>query len=53
MAVGDKQKLITEIVSKVLNEPAQTSKNLTGLLINITKKISANTFQQLIKFSNH
>ncbi len=25
MAVGDKQKLITEIVSKVLNEPAQTS----------------------------
>lgn len=26
MAVGDKQKLITEIVSKVLNEPAQTSK---------------------------
>lgn len=26
MAVGDKQKLITEIVSKVLNEEAQTSK---------------------------
>ncbi len=26
MAVGDKQKLITEIVSKVLNEQAQTSK---------------------------
>jgi len=26
MAVGDKQKLITEIVSKILNEPAQTSK---------------------------
>ncbi len=26
MPVGDKQKLITEIVSKVLNEPAQTDK---------------------------
>jgi hypothetical protein len=26
MAVGDKQKLITEIVSKILNEQAQTSK---------------------------
>ena len=39
MALGDKQKLITEIVSKVLNEQAQTSMKF-GWFINKHSKVN-------------
>lgn len=38
MAVGDKQKFITEIISKVLNEPAQTRKRFDWFINKHTKE---------------
>ncbi len=49
MAVGDKQKLITEIVSKVLNEQAQTSKKFDWFINKHSKEIFGKHFSTIDK----
>lgn len=49
MAVGDKQKLITEIVSKVLNEQAQTSKKFDWFINKHSKENFGKHFSTIDK----
>lgn len=55
MAVGDKQKLITEILSKVLNVPAQTSKKFDWFINKHSKENCGkhfSTFENIFKLLN-
>jgi hypothetical protein len=49
MAVGDKQKLITEIVSKVFGEPAQTDKKFEWFINKHNKDNFGNNFSNIDK----
>ncbi|MBP7496802.1 MAG: hypothetical protein KA792_03975 [Bacteroidales bacterium] len=52
MAIGDKQKLITEIVSKVLNEQAQTSKKFDWFINKHVKDNFGKHFETIDKIFN-
>lgn len=52
MAVGDKQKLITEIVSIVLKEPAQTSKKFDWFINKHSKENFGKHFSTIDKIFN-
>jgi hypothetical protein len=49
MAIGDKQKLITEIVSKVLNEPAQIGRRFDWFINKHTKEAFGKHFSAIEK----
>ncbi|HET8809647.1 MAG TPA: hypothetical protein VFM65_05220 [Flavobacteriaceae bacterium] len=49
MPVGDKQKLITEIVSRVLNEPAQINKRLEWFINKHTEKNFGNNYASICR----